>query len=199
MTPEPSARPSLRTTLRLLLRFLVLAAVAFWIGGFFFYTGVVIHVGNGVLHSHRTQGFITQQVTLWLNVASVPALVIFLVNLLAGWRHGGRWPRRLMVAAWVLMAAVQVALFAMHPAMDRLVDPAHNKVLDRKAFYVYHAFYMALSAGQHFAGAGYALLALVLWHRRDTTRLAPAPASASPPVGERLPLDLDQLPAPLAP
>ncbi|HEX8914151.1 MAG TPA: hypothetical protein VF796_17515 [Humisphaera sp.] len=211
MAAEPLLRPSLRTTSRLLLRFLVVAATAFWVGGFFFYSGVVIHVGHGVLHSQRAQGFITQQVTVWLNVASLPALAIFLGNLLASWRHGRRWPRRLMLGAWLLMTAVQVALFAMHPAMDGLLDPPHNKIVDRRAFYFYHALYMALSAGQHFAGVGYAVLALFLWHRADTagtaTALAAAtpapvspPAPTSPPAaGERLPLDLQQLPAPLAP
>src|SRR5260370_29138158 len=41
-------------------RFLFFAAVAFWLGGFSFYGGVVIEVGSRVLGSHLKQGFITQ-------------------------------------------------------------------------------------------------------------------------------------------
>jgi hypothetical protein len=45
-------------------RFLFVAAVAFWLGGFMFYGGVVIDAGAKVLGSHRKQGFVTERVTV---------------------------------------------------------------------------------------------------------------------------------------
>jgi hypothetical protein len=57
-------------------RFLAFAAVAFWLGGFTFYAGVVIPVGIRVLGGHVRQGFITQQVTQWINVAALCAIPI---------------------------------------------------------------------------------------------------------------------------
>ena len=67
-------------------RFLVIAAIAFWLGGFTFYSGVAIPMGVEVLGTHRAVGFITERVTNWLNVAGVVALIIFLWNLLLEWR-----------------------------------------------------------------------------------------------------------------
>ena len=70
-------------------RFLFIAAVAFWLGGFTFYTSVVIPVGTHTLGSVR-QGFITQQVTGWLNVAGAFALPLVFWNMAAVWRARGR-------------------------------------------------------------------------------------------------------------
>ena len=52
----------------ILRRFLVLIALFFWQGGFTFYAAVVVPVGQQVLHSHLRQGFVTQQVTNYLNL-----------------------------------------------------------------------------------------------------------------------------------
>src|SRR5947207_15713763 len=98
MTEVPGRPARLSIVLELARRFLVLAAMAFWVGGFFFYSGVVINVGRHVLGSHRMQGFVTQQVTVWMNVASLPALAIFLWNVLATRRDGLRWLWRSLLA-----------------------------------------------------------------------------------------------------
>src|SRR5689334_8725515 len=61
-----------RTALTLLgaaRRFIVISAIAFWLGGFTFYAGVAIPTGVEVLGTHKAVGFITQGVTRWLNVA----------------------------------------------------------------------------------------------------------------------------------
>ena len=59
----------------ILRRFLVLIALFFWQGGFTFYAAVVVPVGQQVLHSHLRQGFVTQQVTNYLNLTGAIALV----------------------------------------------------------------------------------------------------------------------------
>src|SRR2546421_12981299 len=74
-------------------RFLVIVALGFWLGGFTFYAGVVIHTGHRVVGGMRETGFLTQQVTGWLNVSGVAALAILLWNAIACWKAPGRWAR----------------------------------------------------------------------------------------------------------
>jgi hypothetical protein len=133
-------------------RFLFMAAVAFWIGGFTFYTTVVIHVGHAVLGSQLKQGFITQRVTGWLNVAGAVVLPVLLWNTVAIWRVRGRVLQILLMSTWLVMAAVQVELFALHPVMDRLLDARARAVLDYNRFDVLHAVYVTSSTVQWAAG-----------------------------------------------
>jgi hypothetical protein len=132
-------------------RFLFIAAVAFWLGGFTFYTSVVIPVGTRTLGSVR-QGFITQQVTGWLNVAGAIALPLMFWNMAAVWRAASRPLRFALVATWVLMAVVEVELFALHPAMDRLLDIRAKHVLDYGRFDHLHYIYLMSSTFQWAAG-----------------------------------------------
>jgi hypothetical protein len=139
-------------------RFLFAAAVAFWLGGFTFYSAVVIHVGHRVLGSQLKQGFVTQRVTNWLNLAGALALLVMLWNARAVWRERGRLGRLgrlgrfVLAGTWVLMAAVQVELFVLHPAMDALLDTAARVVLDDPAFRRLHFVYLMSSTAQWAAG-----------------------------------------------
>ena len=57
-------------------RYAVLLIFAVWMGGFTFYTLIVIPTGGKVLGSERDVGFITQQVTNWLNWIGLLALLV---------------------------------------------------------------------------------------------------------------------------
>jgi hypothetical protein len=131
-------------------RFLFFAAVAFWLGGFTFYSAVVIHVGTRVLGSHVKQGLITQRVTEWLNVAGAVALPVMLWNARAVWAARGRALRLTLAATWAIMALVQAELFALHPTMDRLIDG--RAVLDVAAFDRLHVAYLTSATVQWAAG-----------------------------------------------
>jgi len=133
-------------------RFLFVQAVAFWIGGFTFYGSVVIPIGIKVLGGHVRQGFITQQVTGWLNLAGLVALPILLWNALAVWSTRGRWVRWTLAATWGFMAAVQVELFLLHPALDRLLDQQAREILDYDRFDMLHRIYLISSSVQWAAG-----------------------------------------------
>jgi hypothetical protein len=133
-------------------RFLFVSAVAFWLGGFTFYGSVVIPTGIKVLHGHVKQGFITRQVTEWLNVSGAIALPILLWNTLAIWSARGPRTRCILVATWAAMAAVQVELFLLHPALDRLLDPQAREVLDYGRFDMLHRLYLTSSTIQWAAG-----------------------------------------------
>src|SRR5258708_4080527 len=68
-------------------RFLVIAALMFWQGGFFFYASVVVPVGTDVFDHYyrspsgdgpsgkRQQGRITRTVARWINVSGAIALL----------------------------------------------------------------------------------------------------------------------------
>src|ERR1700719_990965 len=71
--PAPNAgrvRP-LRRYAPAVRRFIVIAAIAWWLGGFTFYSGVAIPMGVQVLGGHRTVGVITESVTNWREVAEL--------------------------------------------------------------------------------------------------------------------------------
>ena len=67
----------------LLRRFLVLVALMFWLGGFTFYAAVVVPVGQEDLGSHLEQGFITRQVTKYLNLSGAIALLLLAWDVVA--------------------------------------------------------------------------------------------------------------------
>jgi hypothetical protein len=153
----------------LLRRFLLLWLLMFWLGGFTFYAAVVVPIGTEVLGSTVTQGWITREVTFWLNVAGAVALAAWAWDLAAG-------PapiRRVQWLRWVLwagLALLLVALVVLHPRLDALLDRDRERVLDRSTFRTLHRAYLWVSTVQ-WAGA-ILLSAATLWSWRATDRRA---------------------------
>ena len=133
-------------------RFLFTAAVAFWLGGFTFYGSIVIPAGMAVLGSHLKQGFITQEVTHWLNVSGAIAIPVMLWNMIAIWRDRGGILRFLLAATWVVMAGVLIGLFVLHPYLDRLLDIHAKTILDYDRFDALHRAYLLGATAQWGAG-----------------------------------------------
>jgi hypothetical protein len=177
----PPAR-SLQTFASAGRRFLVIAAIAFWLGGFTFYSGVAIPMGVEVLGTHKAVGFITQRVTHWLNVAGVAALSILLLNLLLGWRQAGPKLRRVLLITWLIMVAIEVELFIMHPMLDRLLTTVPvREILDEDRFDLLHRIYLWSTTGQWILGVIHVWCICLLWGRenRSGSGLPVARASAS--------------------
>ena len=151
----------------LFLRYMVLIGLAFWMGGFTFYAGVVIHVGHRVFGTMRETGFLTQQVTLWLNRSGAIVLAILLVNLLLTRRQTA--PRWWITAAATLaiMVAIQIALFELHPRLDAFLDASSQTIRDRPIFHREHLIYMNLSTAQWAAALIHLLSLLTLWRTSD--------------------------------
>ncbi|MHB8519934.1 MAG: hypothetical protein ACYDH9_04165 [Limisphaerales bacterium] len=152
---------------RIIRHFLVILAVSLWFGGFTFYSLVVIHTGHRIFGGSREVGFLTQQVTRWLNLAGVAALLILLWNTMAGWhgaRPGLRWG---LAASLFLMVAVQVSLFTLHPMLDRLLDAQTHRILDRTQFVHLHHAYVNLSTTQWLATLVHLWLVLAAWSRAE--------------------------------
>ncbi len=150
---------------------LALATFALWWGGFTFYAVVVIPTAQKVLHSHTRVGFITQEVTHWLNLCAVLALIFLLWELLNAALLTAR-RRRWLWAAWLVMVAMQTALFILHPRLDRLLDFSAREILDEPRFYFLHRVYLCVSTVEWLA----AWVMLAGWFGRSL----PAKPSVSP-------------------
>jgi hypothetical protein len=162
---------------RALLRTLLLSSLAYWLGGTLFYITAVIHTAHDVLGSQRDVGFVTREVTRHLNLIGVATLTLLLPNTLAALRRRIHSPPPtprppppraaawLLLSTWLAMAALQGTLFALHPRIDRLLDPSAHRILDRHAFKPLHNAYMTLTTLLIAAGIGHAWAATSLWSR----------------------------------
>ena len=103
-----------------------------------------------MLGSHREVGFITQQVTRWINLVSLLALALLAWNFIA---ERGTTPRlkRLLGITLGVMLATQIALFAEHPMLDRLLDAETQNIASRARFYATHRVYLLTAAVQWLA------------------------------------------------
>jgi hypothetical protein len=153
--------------MRFLRRFLVLIALMFWQGGFTFYASVVVPVGTAVLkNSARRQGFITREVTSWLNVTAAVALGVLAVELLLC-RDPSRPRRRLRLALWLFMAGCQGLLLGLHPYLAGLMQTRGLIVLDLEAFQSAHRLYLWTHTAQWAAGVLFVALTLLAWERES--------------------------------
>lgn len=151
--------------MRALLRYVVLATVIFWLGGFTFYTSIVVPIGTTQL-GRDGQGFITREVTRSINAAAVVALAALLVDLslTADPSPARRWWRR---GLWLWMAACQVALYWLHARLDTYLDPATHGVTARPTFYQLHRLYLWLHTVQWLAMLAELMLMLLAWRAED--------------------------------
>ncbi len=107
-----------------------------WWGAFTFYSGVVINVGMQVLGSHAEMGFITQAVTNYLNIISLPIFVFTAYTF--------RAEKSLFIAA-IFLVLLQVVLFFVHIELDKLLDFEQQIILTEATFYSLHRVYLLIS------------------------------------------------------
>ena len=132
-------------------RFLTFVVFAFWMGGFTFYASVVIPTAHGVLGSHREVGFITQQVTHWLNFISLLTLALLTWNFFVERIRQPALSWRLPGITLALMFAAQIALFAEHPILDQMLDGKTQSIASHGQFYSWHRIYLLTAAVQWLA------------------------------------------------
>lgn len=134
-------------------------ACALWWGGLTFYAGFVVPIGTAALGSVG-QGFITQQVTNWLNILGGTALVLSARDV---WCDRRRWIR----LTWSLLLMALATLVWLHGSLDALLDRTDEVVLDSERFYQLHRVYLWGTVVQWLAGM---LLIIGLVTARDVSR-----------------------------
>jgi hypothetical protein len=144
----------------------VLIALMFWQGGFTFYAAVVVPIGQGVLQSHLEQGFITRQVTNYLNVSGAVALLCLAWDGMAS-KDPAAIRRRVRWIAWLVMVLSLAMLVWLHGSLDQLLDPENKSLLDRRPFRSLHRLYLWISTLQWVFAVVYSSLTLAAWRRED--------------------------------
>jgi hypothetical protein len=157
---------------RIARRLLLIVSLMFWQGGFTFYASVVVPVGAEVLGSHTEQGFVTRQVTNWLNVAGAVTLPILAWDLAvsadtASWRRWLRW------STWAVAVVSLGSLVFLHQRLDALLDPGKFLVLDSTTFRSHHSLYLWISTLQWAAALVYLAATLMAWRREDRAGAGP--------------------------
>jgi hypothetical protein len=148
----------------LLRRFLVLAVLLFWLGGFTFYSSVVVFVGQAQL-GHRAQGFITREVTVYLNLAAAAALPVLAWDLAALGQRSRQ--RALLWTCWAGMLATLGLLIPLHMVLgDMMVWESHS-LTDPRLFRTLHRVYLWVNTVQWGCGVLYALGTLAAWRNAD--------------------------------
>jgi hypothetical protein len=135
-----------------------------WQGGFLFYALVVVPVGGSVLGNETLQGFVTQRVTVWLNLLGAASLALLSLDAIL---H--RPLRALRVAVVIVSWSLLASLFAVHDRLDALLDAEYQIVTDSAAFYPLHAVYLVLSGVQWAVMLAAAWLMLAAWRKTDAT------------------------------
>jgi hypothetical protein len=149
-------------------RFLVVAALAVWMGGFTFYSSFAIPAATELLEGgHRAAGFITQRVTQPLNVCGAVALAILLWDLFAGWSAAARHERRWLAGTWTFLVAGEAALWVLHPLLDAKLDVASRRILPATDFDTWHRAYLWISTAQWIAALPLLWFTLAVWRRED--------------------------------
>jgi hypothetical protein len=132
----------------LLARMLALWALAFWLGGFTFYSAVVIPILHDRLGSSLEAGLVTQRVTDALNLLGVATIILgWLVTLVKDPDQGpGATGRRWAPVALTVTTACLAILIALHRVLDLRLDAA-----EMTGFYPLHRLYLWVSTVQWLA------------------------------------------------
>jgi hypothetical protein len=152
-------------------RFLLTLAFACWFGGFTFYALVVIPTAHHVLGNNRDVGFITQEVTNWLNWVGVLWLIIALWNAVVAKRTRSSILKRLLKSTWIIMVVTQAGLFATHPFMDQLLDGGTRAIANFTRFEHLHDLYETIITIQWLASLVYLWCAIAEWRQQDRKML----------------------------
>ena len=127
-----------------------------------FYGGVVVSVGAQIPESETKQGFITQSVTNYLNLAGAICLMVWVEHLWHCRRNGvsaTEW------VIWCFLSITLIGLAGIHFQMDRILVAETTSVMDPQKFGLLHKMYIGTSSVQWFASLILLFLTLRRWDR----------------------------------
>lgn len=133
--------------LRLVLTYLLFVSFAFWMGGFSLYFGVVVRIGDQVIGGTE-QGFITRQISWWLNIAGLVTIGLMSAHLF----FHRSW---ILVLSLMAIALTHGFLMYRHHQLESLLEPESMTVLDPPRFALLHENYEFLSGCQWLAAMIY--------------------------------------------
>jgi len=151
-------------------RFLLIAAIALWVGGLTFYATFVLPEAHHVLDSHLQTGLITRGVTLRLNQIGGVALGLMLWDLLA--TRVSRRHTATLLMLWLIITTAHVGLFVMHARLSAMVDAGNGVTVGQDVFRAAHTRYEQITAGQWCATLVYLVATLTAWNRCDRAKTA---------------------------
>ena len=146
--PKASILSQVMAPRPLVLRFVCFLSLSIWVGGFTFYSAVVIPVLHESLGSLET-GLITQRVTDRINAAGGVTVALWW---LAAWVDRSDERSRARRTRLGLLAATTVLLLGLvclHNLMDGRLDSG-----SLRGFYPLHRIYLIISTVQWFANLG---------------------------------------------
>ncbi len=149
-------------------RFLVLIALMFWQGGFLFYASVVVPISTRILGSASRQGFITREVTSYLNLAAAAGLALLAWDVM-GTRDASRLRYRTRFGLWLFMVLCQVLLFIMHTHLDGMMELKGRIIHDLESFRPMHRLYLWTHTFQWGAALIFIALMLRAWQMEDSS------------------------------
>lgn len=157
-------------------RFLLLVALAFSFGGFSFYAAVVVPVGSAVLDS-TSQGFVTRQVTHFLNAGQFVLLLILAWEIRAG--NQTKAARRQLLILCGILSLCCTGLIIAHPWLDSLLDAEAFSISHPEEFYFRHRVYLWVSSVQWLATLTLIWVLQASWQSPPATGAVPASESDS--------------------
>jgi hypothetical protein len=149
----------------IVMRWVILASLMFWLGGFTFYTAIVVPLGTEQIGGAE-QGFITREVTQRINIAAAIALCLLLVErFLTAEPSRVRWYARW--ALWLVLVGCQVGLFVLHGWLDSYLEVQTHHIRQRPTFYQWHRVYLWLHTVQWLLALVDVGLLLAGWRAAD--------------------------------
>jgi hypothetical protein len=120
---------------------LKIISLSIWWGVFTFYAGVVVPVGMDVLDSHSQMGFVTQEVTKYLNFVSLILFIIYAYSL-----RNKEFSEDILIEQIISFSLIgfQLLLFVIHFFLTDLLDFNNHVVLNKEKFYVFHRVYLII-------------------------------------------------------
>jgi hypothetical protein len=115
--------------------------LSIWWGAFTFYAGIVVSVGMKVLGSHTEMGFITQQVTVYLNLISLFVFIFYAYCLKNEEFTSDKLVEEITV---ISLIGFQLLLFLLHNYQTELLDFENHKIINRDDFYLLHRIYLII-------------------------------------------------------
>lgn len=162
----------------LFLRFVCLVTLSIWVGGFTFYSAVVIPILHEFLGPVDT-GYVTRQVTDSINAAGFVTaacwwLLVWVDRKPSDQERVPIRARRIRLGFLSTTSAILLFLVGLHQIMDGRLDSG-----DLREFYPLHRVYLIASTIQWFANLGLMSTLIAIGPDPSQWRASSAPASRS--------------------